>query len=912
MIVVRGEAGAGKTRLVSEFAMHARASGATVLRGRATELGGGAYRALGEALLGAARLRVSVDTPELQPFRSALGQLVPEWRAETFIASGESPVVIGEAVLRLLSTLSRGAPSVLVLEDVQWADPDTQRIIEYLADNADGTRTLCVVTMRSSAAGLAGDVIAGLLSRRSATALDVARLPEAAMAAIVRDILGDAPDEVVEALIRRADGLPFLLEELLDAATAAGELAHGARGWEWRGEPSALPAGISDTVRSKLRELPHDDARIVTLAAAYGMAPDAAALALALHVAQRRIVDAFEAASHLELMVAEGGFRFRHALTREAVLAAQVASERAELARVLAPVVEPSDPALAASLWQDAGDHAAAARALALAARNALTMGALSTAVTSADSAARLRDVPLGVACDLDDVLSEALALGGHWERVFEVGNRLLATLVELDAPVDARITVNLRLARAALAAGMSGLAASHVTTARALSRSGVDELTSARIDALDAGAAMEAGRLDDAQRRAQAALHAAEHGGFADVTCEALEVLGRVERLRDALASEETFRRGAELAALNGLVLWEIRGLHELGIAEMFRGELATLERARARAHSAGLLSVSVDIDHQIAGLHVFRLEPEALMVAAERALSGARRLRLDAAAAMAHIHLATAHGMRGRRDEAEEHIAAAQELAPQLQDVAIYGWAQGRGLGSLLQEERVRALREIEKAIELAMANPAAPPGAHLALWPLLRALDHGDADAVEAIRPRIGSSLLTRGFVDYADAVLAGGRGDAAAARAAMTRGDSQMEQWSGFRDLGRRLVAEAALRDGWGDPVPRLRELAARFTERGFEHVAAACRALLRDAGAPVPRPRLTGPAVPAHLAALGVTGRELEVMALVREGLTNAEIAARLVLSVRTVEKHVDNLRAKTGAPNRRELARIPT
>ena len=110
------------------------------------------------------------------------------------------------------------------------------------------------------------------------------------------------------------------------------------------------------------------------------------------------------------------------------------------------------------------------------------------------------------------------------------------------------------------------------------------------------------------------------------------------------------------------------------------------------------------------------------------------------------------------------------------------------------------------------------------------------------------------------------------------------------------------------DGWGEPVAWLREAAAFFAARGERSVAAACRALLRRAGAPVPRTGRGDSAVPASLRALGVTSREADVLALLTEGLTNKELAARLHLSPRTVEKHVASLLAKTGCHRRTQLA----
>ena len=84
------------------------------------------------------------------------------------------------------------------------------------------------------------------------------------------------------------------------------------------------------------------------------------------------------------------------------------------------------------------------------------------------------------------------------------------------------------------------------------------------------------------------------------------------------------------------------------------------------------------------------------------------------------------------------------------------------------------------------------------------------------------------------------------------------------------------------------------------------LARTCRDLLRRAGAPTPRTR-AGAVVPPRLRARGITAREAEVLGLVAEGLTNAQIAERLFLSPRTVDTHVANLLAKTGARARTQL-----
>ncbi|WP_343944798.1 helix-turn-helix transcriptional regulator, partial [Pseudonocardia zijingensis] len=107
---------------------------------------------------------------------------------------------------------------------------------------------------------------------------------------------------------------------------------------------------------------------------------------------------------------------------------------------------------------------------------------------------------------------------------------------------------------------------------------------------------------------------------------------------------------------------------------------------------------------------------------------------------------------------------------------------------------------------------------------------------------------------------------------------------------------------------GDPVAGLRADLDAHHQAGDAHLERAGRDLLPRARAPTTR-RRGGSVVPPPLAALGVTGREAEVLALVARGLTNAEVAQRLVLSRRTVETHVANLLAKTGAASRRDLRR---
>jgi DNA-binding CsgD family transcriptional regulator len=197
-------------------------------------------------------------------------------------------------------------------------------------------------------------------------------------------------------------------------------------------------------------------------------------------------------------------------------------------------------------------------------------------------------------------------------------------------------------------------------------------------------------------------------------------------------------------------------------------------------------------------------------------------------------------------------------------------------------------------------AASDPASDPASDAASDPASDAASD-PARAAARVRAAHGTRhLVVAALLGYADAVAAGRQGRAADAEAAFAAADRQMGPlvaW--YRQYARRLAAEAALADGWGEPVAWLREAAAYFAARGDDQVAAACRALLRRAGAPVPRPAGDGD-LPGPLRALGVTEREADVLRLVAQGLGNREIAARMFLSPRTVEKHVASLLAKTG------------
>jgi len=171
---------------------------------------------------------------------------------------------------------------------------------------------------------------------------------------------------------------------------------------------------------------------------------------------------------------------------------------------------------------------------------------------------------------------------------------------------------------------------------------------------------------------------------------------------------------------------------------------------------------------------------------------------------------------------------------------------------------------------------------------------------ADSAASRTPAAAQVPANRGAFTWADAVAQGRAGRREEAARLFADGDAALAGLPWWRRLLRTVVLDRAVADGWGDPVPLLRADLAVHEQAGHVPLARTCRDLLRRAGAPTPRNR-AGAVVAPRLRARGVTARDAEVLGLVVDGLTNAQIAERLFLSPRTVDTHVANLLAKTGA-----------
>jgi DNA-binding CsgD family transcriptional regulator/tetratricopeptide (TPR) repeat protein len=922
--VVTGEAGVGKSRLVREVAQVAAARGLPVLTGRAVA-GGAAvpFRPLAEAVMGWLRRSGGRDLAELRSFRPALGPLVPEWLPAEPIPDAKSPVVIGEALLRLLRVLGEERGCLLVLEDLHWADSESLSILEYLADNLATEGLVCLVTLRADEGGAGRNLVDSLVARRAARAVELARLDDEATLDLARACLSTPalPAAVETFLGAHADGLPFLIEELLAGLVARGALVEHDGHWTTRGPlDRRVPPTFADAVGRRMAALPPYARSVLHAAAVLGRRFEWSLLPAVTGLDDAEVVTALRQAVEAQLVAVEdGGFRFRHALTRETVLGDLVAPERSSLAGRLLQAVDQAHPdlagawcELAADLAEAAGDRTRAARLWLTAGRRAVTAGALATAQETLHRARRLAPGDPALTVPIDIALTDVLAQSGQVDQAFELGRTLLAGLDAASRHPAVRADLHLRLARAAVAAGRWRVAADHLAAIQDVP-AGQRAATAAVVDALGAQVALGQARLGEADRLASAALSLAERDGLPAVACEALEVRGRVARQRDLPAAEAAFARELAVATAHGLQLWRLRALHELGTVDQLRTEsVDRLRQARELAAEVGALALVATLDLQIAAGLIKQFRPEEGLAYARDSAGMSRRLRL-ATLPMALILQSAAYAQLGRTGDMEAGLREALTLAPDDLDVHGSAWGHCRATASLLAENRARALTEMTTGARLLQRSPATVAPPFLGLRVLLLAVS-GDDDAARAETDRVRESGATRHRVvatllGYAEAVLLGRTGRDAAATAAFAAADGEMGPlvaW--YRQYARRSVAEAALADGWGDPVSWLREAAAYFAARGDHGVAAACRELLRRAGIPVPRPGRGDPRVPAKLRALGVTSREAEVLALLAEGLTNQEVGARLHVSPRTVEKHVAGLLAKTGCRRRAQLA----
>ena len=730
LVLVRGEAGIGKTRLIDELA-HGAATSHVVLTGRAVP-GGGAYRPVAEALVGLLRSGTAVPPEALGPYRAPLARVLPDWSEpghQPQEPGADPALVLGEAVARFLAEVGRERSCLLVLEDLQWADADTHAVVLHLATAVRGLPVLVVVSARDDEPGT--DPTTRLELTPGVVTLPVRRLPDDVATELATLVHGPLDEVTLRQLTGRAEGLPLLVEEL-SPQTAAGP----------------VPPTFAGLVESRLAALSEPHRRVVSAAAVLGVTPDWSLLGLVTGSAEDDVLAALRRADAAHLLVTrDATLRWRHALTREAVLATVLPPERAVHARRAADALlargHPDDDMTAATLLADAGAGPEAAALLLDVAHRDLARGALRTAADLLDRAEAAGAAPAELA---GERVLHLLATGRAAEAL-GVGGPALERVTG-----DQHAELALRLARAAVQAARWDDATAYVE------RAGRPD--DPRSPALLADAAHGAGEVELAAAYAGQAVALADRSGTPADRCQALVVQARVARLHDQAASATGFRAAAQLAAEHGLAAWRVEALLGLGSVEALETEATTtLDEARAVAAGVGLLGQVTGLDMML-GEHLLLVggPPAARDLAADLVERGAA-LRLPAAELAGRYTLALGPAVAGRRDELERqlHGWTTADAGPE----AHFLPGSARAFAALAAHDLREACTHLDDAITPLARHRSAAPLHQFGLWVLLRTVvDDRGAEARESLRElHAGARRANRAALAYADAVAAG---------------------------------------------------------------------------------------------------------------------------------------------------------
>jgi DNA-binding CsgD family transcriptional regulator/tetratricopeptide (TPR) repeat protein len=908
-VLVAGEAGIGKTRLASELAARARDEGFDVLLGRSIDL-------------------VGTELP-YQPFVEALRPLggFPQVDGQ---AAG-SQLRVFQDTLALLFDRAAAAPLLLVLEDLHWADASTLDLVVFLAHNLDDRRLLLLATYRADERASAERVrrlADGVRRSGSALAVELGPLQDEELAALL-EARADAPPPaaLADVIVARSEGNPFFAEELLAAAgDGSGE----------------LPRGLRDLLLQRTARLDAATQGLLRLAAAAGRDVGYPLLRAVAGLPEPDLRQSLRQAVEHGVLVAEqapGSFRFRHALLAKAVYATVLPGEREELHARLAGELARGGaaPAELAPHWAAAGRSAEALATSVEAARQAEAVFGLAEALAHLERALALWPaVPEAselVGLDLAELCSWTAELAdqtGAAPRAVELAQRAIELVGEGDPPRAALLHV--RLGRYLHASGRThaGLAAFQ----RAVELVPAQPPSPARAQALAAlGTGLHlAWRFDESLSVCEEALalartvgaHSAELRALTDLGSD-LTYLGRgdegLARLRQAVRLAED--SGDPLALQRAYIILTV-ALTMLGRPRE-AARLAAVARKVLRRYGVDNAVLVANYIEALIATGDWD-EADRLSAAALRAITASYPYML--LMLRADLELG-----RGDFEAARTHLEAA--LATLRED-------RGQGIYDVFLAELAlweRRWIDADGAVRDALAAARSPQAAQLRVWFCAKGLRaqaelaalaraRRDADAAGTWLGRVGKLVaVARRAAAEASAVTPNAAGWLALAEAEFerARGEARPEAWSAAGATWERLerpplaaycrwrqaealVAAGASRREASPPLRAAHAVAARIGAtpllRELELLAERARLELAppDAGPPDRKQVLEE--------LLDLTPREAEVLTLLARGYTNREIAAALVISVRTAGVHVSHILRKLGAPNRLEAAAI--
>jgi DNA-binding CsgD family transcriptional regulator len=585
-VLIGGEAGVGKSRLLSRFVQTARESGAHVLTGACEEH-------FGDPMPYSPLLEV------LETFRhdhgarraAELGGPTYHQLASFFeLGSGpmSNPQQVFLAVRRMLDHIgSTPAPVVLVLEDLHWADRSTLDLVRHLAQADPDDRHLLLVCSYRSRELRRGDPLWQLLAEptflRRTERLDLPPFGQADLAEFLAGVAGGQVDPtLVERCLRWSDGIPFFAEQLM----AAGALD----------DPDGieLPDNIRDVILARLSTLGSDALRVLQVAAVAGRAVSRQLLRTVSGLTGTALHDALQECFDLQLLVAgstKDVYRFRHALLREAVYRSMVRDLQADLHIAMAEALA-ADPQLSlaegsaaaeqASHWYQAGDRAqalasavqaggTAARTLAFPAAEVQYTRALALWQQVADPEERA-GMSRG---QLLAATAEAARWSGHVDQAVE-NIRAAIAQADRDSEVDPLGELHERLATYLWEAGKRAESWKAFQQARTLLEDAPASAVKARVLAGIALGHLQAGRYTDGRKVADTALEMARAVDAQAEEGRALNILGLALGMQgEPEAAEERLSRALEIARAVNRIEDLLRAYGNLGLVLEDAGRL-------------------------------------------------------------------------------------------------------------------------------------------------------------------------------------------------------------------------------------------------------------------------------------------------------------------------------------------------
>lgn len=884
---------------------------ATILTGRCVPPPARPLRPLSELVVAAIAAGATVDTVADTVFGAGVRLLLGDRTGDPL---DQPAPLLGEG-LRLMASQLVGVV-VWRIEDLHWADDETLAVLDDLVSGIDRTSGLMLLTSRPHASEAADRMIDDWVRRDVTDVISVPPLSPAAVASLVQNEVGDVISaERAERIVAASDGNPLLAVAFARDARDLGPGRHPARlppPESYRVAVERRLHGLTDPVRSH-----------VALAAIIGRSFDVDVLSkCGLDPADAAVATTSAMRAQLaDRSVPDEPIRFTHDLTRDAIVDSLGAAERRHLAeRALDTMLshDLDDDALdaAAQLAQASGDEARAAELFIGAARNALAMGAPTTALVRLDSAAGLGDAIYVHGPVLGELRLEALALAGRAVDALALGETLLLDRAFRDDR-ERHTRLVLALARAAGSLGDWAAAASRLddTFAGALD----DGTAPAEVQSYRSLIAIELGDVD---RAAQLATRTFERAGASAASrCEAHEVLGRVAREHSYADAAVEFRAAVAAATEAGLGLWRARALLELGLCDAtMYGSPDTFEEASRSARRIGAVGLSAMCDYNLANLYGITIRPHDALTVAQRGVASAQQVEVPILEALCWTVAGQALAELNQLGEARRAADRARAVAPDEPEVEAMALGMCQGFGLALRGDLDEAAELYAESLEILRTLPVVTATAPWYFGPLVLAVTgHRMSDEVRAQlhEPSFQAVSSIQLVAHLTDAVAAGRRGDVDdvtdhldALRACRRRHpwlDSTGEAMSAVLEG---IAGVAALRDGWGDPVAALTRSRATLERVGVDQPARWFGSTLREAGVAPQRGGRVHDAVPVALTEFGVTGREYEVLQLLADRLTNREIAAELVVAPSTVKTHVERLLAKTGRRNRIELGEL--